>query len=514
MGDFTPKDRTQIELHGLQYEEVCAQIKVFQENIPFVKLEKPATLGDGILKFSEKAIAFYQDAYENFEGKVVKFVPASGAATRMFKSLLAYVDGCRDDAQMLEQVNEFKKGLPKFAFYETLLLETKKVFSDFETLSEARKFESLCHVLLDKEKLNYGSVPKGLVPFHSYENEIRTAFEEHFSEAKSYAEKEQQIIIHFTVDKNHLAAFKKEDRRLKEKWSARKTSLHFQTSFSFQAKSSDTIAVDMDNKPFRDAGGNLVFRPSGHGALLDNLNQIDADIVFVKNIDNVSMHQHREIEAKYKQALAGYLVTVQQEIFTLLDALTKDDLPENELDQLLAHAAFFCEDYLSIEANHFRLQEMIALLHRPIRVCGMVENTGAPGGGPFWVKNATGQMSLQIVELAQIDKQDPSQAAHIASATHFNPVDLVCGLRDFKGNKFELTQFSDPSKQFISKKSLHGKALKALELPGLWNGAMDGWNTIFVEVPLETFTPVKTVNDLLKTPHQSVRTVLLKKETP
>jgi hypothetical protein len=351
--------------------------------------------------------------------------------------------------------------------------------------------------MLGKKHLNYEGYPKGLIPFHKYTKYTRTAFEEQLFEATQYAAIDGVAHLHFTFSPKHLQLFKQTYERVKNRIT-RKTKVEVQISYSFQDPSTDTIAVDLKNKPFKNKEGNLVFRPSGHGALIKNLNEVDADIIFIKNIDNVTVEKHIDAVALQKKILAGRLLQLQHTIFGYLESIVKDQVTEEKLSEIKT----FLWKELKIKEIPQTKAGISELLNRPIRVCGVVKNTGAPGGGPFWVKNKEGQQSLQIVELSQIDISDPKQASIVEGATHFNPVDLVCGTRDFRGEKYNLTHFVDPLAYFISNKTVEGAPVKALEAPGLWNGAMAYWNTIFVEVPLLTFSPVKVVNDLLDPSHQ------------
>jgi hypothetical protein len=356
---------------------------------------------------------------------------------------------------------------------------------------------SFVALMLGKNHLNYAAFPKGLIPFHKYAKYTRTAFEEQLFEATQYAAVDGVAHLHFTFSPKHLKLFKETFEKVKKRI-VKKTKVEVRISYSFQDPSTDTIAVDLKNKPFTNKKGNLVFRPAGHGALIKNLNEVDADIIFIKNIDNVTVENHIVAVAANKKMLAGRLLQLQHKIFGYLDGIVKDQITEEKLSEMKA----FLWKELQIKDIPQTKAGIAEVLNRPIRVCGVVKNTGAPGGGPFWVKNKEGQRSLQIVELSQIDISDSKQAAIVDGATHFNPVDLVCGTRDYTGKKYNLIHFVDPSACFISDKTVEGAPIKALEAPGLWNGAMAHWNTIFVEVPLLTFTPVKNVNDLLDPSHQ------------
>ena len=351
--------------------------------------------------------------------------------------------------------------------------------------------------MLEESGLNLNETPKGLVPFHKYGENYVTAFGEQLYEAAFYAASKGIAKLHFTVSEEHVEKFKKRFAEIRENVE-NKTKVKFNVSYSFQKKETDTVAATLENKAFLDENGELVFRPSGHGALLENLNDVDADIIFIKNIDNVVSENYVETIAFQKKVLAGKLISLQQKIFGFVEKLHSKNISE----EILKEAEAFISEALFIKNIPINKEAILKILERPIRVCGVVENTGAPGGGPFLTKDKHGNESYQIVEMSQIDKNNPQQMAIAETATHFNPVDLVCGVRNYKGEKFDLLQFSDPDAGFISNKSHNGKAIKALELPGLWNGAMANWNTVFVEVPLITFNPVKTVNDLLNEVHQ------------
>jgi hypothetical protein len=436
-------------------------------------------------------------------------VPASGAASRMFKDLFEFRDSCTDknaiDFSKNEVIADFFKNIRKFAFHkdlDTLLKEQGGV----DRLIVGKEYLLVLNTLLNDEGLSYGTLPKGLLKFHYYAGNIgRTPFEEHLVEGAKYAKSENgNVAIHFTVSPEHLELFE----ALKEKVIDKYEGLYqvkYTITYSIQKLSTDTIAVNPDNTPFYDEDGTILFRPGGHGALIENLNEIDSDIIFIKNIDNVVPEKRLERTVSIKQALAGLLVETQNKIFSFCEKLVT-----NATDDLLEEALHYIEHTLCISGPFFhedavfeeKVKEVFNRLNRPLRICGMVKNVGEPGGGPFLVKDSLGFITPQVVESSQVNDADAKQVEIFNSATHFNPVDLVCGVKDYKGNKFNLKDFVDESTCFISKKSKNGKDLKALELPGLWNGAMAGWNTIFVEVSINTFSPVKTVNDLLREAHQ------------
>lgn len=468
-----------MEEHGLTPAALETQLKNFREGFPFLPVTRAASCGDGIRVLDaagiEQAAARYDRAKVSL--RVVKFVPASGAATRMFKDLFEFVREGRRTAV----VGELLANRRRFAFWP----ELRTIVGD--DADELRTVENIV-----AEGLRYGETPKGLVSFHRYGDEVRKAVEEHLVEGAQYAAAGGEVKIHFTVSPEHLTRF---EALLAEKIPGYESrfGVKYRISFSVQDPSTDTLAVNPDCTPFRRADGRLLFRPAGHGALIGNLGKIDADIVFVKNIDNVTTDARRGDTVLYKKALAGVLLALQERIFEYLMAL---EVPGAELEPIAA----FIENELCVKLpKDYGTPLLRRVLNRPIRVCGMVRNEGEPGGGPFWVAGADGLETLQIAESNQIA---PEKRKLMRSATHFNPVDLVCSFRTSKGGRFDLREFVDPATGFISRKSDGGRELLAQELPGLWNGAMARWNTVFVEVPITTFSPVKVVTDLLRPEHQ------------
>lgn len=468
-----------MEEHGLTPAALETQLKNFREGFPFLPVTRAASCGDGIRVLDaagiEQAAARYDRAKESL--RVVKFVPASGAATRMFKDLFEFVREGRRTAV----VGELLANRRRFAFWP----ELRTIVGD--DADELRTVENIV-----AEGLRYGETPKGLVSFHRYGDEVRKAVEEHLVEGAQYAAAGGEVKIHFTVSPEHLTRF---EALLAEKIPGYESrfGVKYRISFSVQDPSTDTLAVNPDCTPFRRADGRLLFRPAGHGALIGNLGKIDADIVFVKNIDNVTTDARRGDTVLYKKALAGVLLALQERIFEYLMAL---EVPGAELEPIAA----FIENELCVKLpKDYGTPLLRRVLNRPIRVCGMVRNEGEPGGGPFWVAGADGLETLRIAESNQIA---PEKRKLMRSATHFNPVDLVCSFRTSKGGRFDLREFVDPATGFISRKSDGGRELLAQELPGLWNGAMARWNTVFVEVPITTFSPVKVVTDLLRPEHQ------------
>ncbi|MDU8884916.1 DUF4301 family protein [Yeosuana sp. MJ-SS3] len=514
---FLEKDIKQIEAKGLTLEKVSNQIEVFKSGIPHVNLVSAARISQGILKFSDEENNELISVFENEKNKIsiLKFVPASGAATRMFKFLFTFLNDYNPEHESINsyinnQSNKdlyiFFVGLEKFPFYKEVMTKIHELYLNYKSLNTNVKSLLFVKTMLDENLLNYGNSPKGLLPFHEYKNNvISTAFEEHLYESALYSSTESDAKLHFTISEKYKNKFKEEFNRIENKV-AIKTGTQFDISFSYQKESTDTIAVTLDDKPFRTEDGSLLFRPSGHGALLENLNDLEADIIFIKNVDNVVVYKYKDEVAKYKKVLAGILIKLQQQIFKFLEAIENNKIDEDKIIKI----SDFLSDKLNVKISNdfkkyrekYQIEYLKEKLNRPIRVCGMVKNEGEPGGGPFWLKDENGNISLQIIESAQINTKNKKQKEILKESTHFNPVDLVCGVKDYKGNKFDLTEFVDFNAAFITKKTQSGVEIKALELPGLWNGSMANWNTIFVEVPLITFNPVKTVNDLLKAPHQ------------
>jgi len=510
---FTNKDIEQFSSTGIEVADVEQQLKRFREGFPFLPLVRAATIGDGIFKLDENTAEAYEQFFREHAGRlsVMKFVPASGAATRMFKSLFSFMDkykGSEEDYQKykndqgFQSMYNFFSKLESFAFYEDLAAAYKELYDeDIQKALDRRNFVPILDALLVRG-LKYGELPKGLLKFHRYDDgSTRTPVEEHMVEAAEYGKDRNGIAnLHFTVSPEHKDRFIELIGKVKSFYEKR-FDVSYTISFSEQKKSTDTIAVDMANEPFREPDGSILFRPAGHGALLHNLNEIKDDLIFIKNIDNVVPDRIKSETYRYKKIIAGVLLSFQQQIADYLKKLQTPDFGDHleEIDGFLRKK--LCIEFPKISGEVAR-EYYIRKLNRPIRVCGMVKNEGEPGGGPFWAKNPDGSTSLQVVESAQIDMDNEQQKNIFSQATHFNPVDLVCGVKDFRGNKFDLSKYTDPATGFISYKSKDGKDLKAIELPGLWNGSMSDWITIFVEVPIITFNPVKTVNDLLRDEHQ------------
>ncbi|WP_308991473.1 DUF4301 family protein [Mariniflexile litorale] len=511
---FTEQDIKQIENHGLTVEKVNAQMRLIKSGMIYSNLLDAATIGNGILKKDKQQ---QQDCIDAFESKrdqlsIVKFVPASGAATRMFKFLFQFLNEFDENHESIESYSEknkafseFLNGLEKLPFYDVVRAKINETIPNFNSLSLGKQCVLFVKTMLEGNRLNYSFYPKGLLPFHKYNDQVSTAFKEHLLEATLYALSNSTANLHFTISEVHKDMFENELKRVKN-YLEKEINTKFNVSFSCQNKSTDTIAITSKDELYRTEDDKLLFRPSGHGALIENLNVLDFDLIFIKNIDNIVVLEQNIEVSNYKKMLAGILLQIQTQTFKYLYKLEDEDISEDEVNNI----ELFVINRINVEIDEaykeYSLKEKRVYLHqklnRPIRVCGMVKNEGEPGGGPFWVKDGNGVVSLQIVEFAQINIENPSQKNIVDHATHFNPTDLVCAVKDYKGNKFDLTKYVDSNAAFITIKSQNGVDIKALELPGLWNGAMAYWNTIFVEIPLATFNPVKTVNDLLKPAHQ------------
>jgi hypothetical protein len=504
---FSQTDRLQIQQKGITVDVVDRQIEFFKKGIPVLHISGPATSGDGILVLSEDEQRKYSSIYEEEKPKhkILKFVPASGAATRMFKALYEYTSK-PSGAIIADDVAQVINKIQAFAFYNDLESVLHKNNLDLKSLLNSASFQDVINFILGEKGLNYGSLPKGLLKFHAYPDGGRTPFEEHLAEGALYAQNANKSVVeHFTVSPEHLQAFSKLANLVKSKYE-KVFGVSYHISFSVQKPSTDTIAVDGRNNPFRNADGSLIFRPGGHGALLDNLNDLEADIIFLKNIDNVVPDKLKEPTVTYKKVLAGLLLDIQRVVFEYLTKLENSEIKNDSYKEIVSfietHLGFKFSPAFLLARPEEQKDLLVSILNRPIRVCGMVRNTGEPGGGPFWVADAEGALSLQILESSQFNLEMEKHRQAFKNATHFNPVDLVVSIQDYKGKKFDLKQFSDPDTGFISLKSKDGKELKALELPGLWNGAMARWNTVFVEIPISTFNPVKSINDLLRPEHQ------------
>ena len=502
-------DKALLRRKGISEEKLQQQLECFKKGFPYLKLHAAASIDNGILRPTPEEEAACLKAWQEYTAdaahRVVKFVPASGAASRMFKDMFAFADADYDTPQT-DFEKHFFDHLHEAAFFEALDKACLHLYGkNIDSLLAEGAYKPIVQAMLKPEGLNYGALPKGLLLFHKYDAGARTPMEEHLVEGALYARQQNgDVHIHFTVSPEHRPLF---SALIDEKKAAYEKAFdaHYHVDLSEQKASTDTVAANADNTPFRNADGSLLFRPGGHGALIENLNDIDADVIFVKNIDNVVPDRLKDDTVRYKQLIAGVLVQLQAQVFAYLKKLESGKYTMADLREMLQ----FVQKKLFTKNPETKLLEDTELaiylekkLNRPIRVCGMVRNVGEPGGGPFLAYNADGTFSLQILESSQIDMSDPEKKAMFEQGTHFNPVDLVCAVKDFKGRPFDLPKYVDPQTGFISHKSKDGKELKALELPGLWNGAMSNWNAVFVEVPLSTFNRVKTVNDLYRPQHQ------------
>lgn len=504
---MTQQDLQQISQRGMTEEQVNQQLENIKNGFPFLELQAAANTEHGIMVADELQKKHYVELWNQYKQgnhRIVKFVPASGAASRMFKDLYAFLHASYD-VPTTDFEKEFFGNIKKFAFSEELTEKCEENEGQKMTKLMAQgKYKKVVENLVEPKGLNYGQLPKGLLLFHYYEDDARTPMEEHLVEAALYTSCHGEAYIHFTVSHQHLDLFKKRVAEVVNRFSKR-YKVQYHISFSEQKPSTDTIATNMDNTPFRNEDGSLLFRPGGHGALIQNLNDIEADVIFIKNIDNVVPDRLKTDTVTNKQLLGGILIEVQEQCFHYLNMLEKGKYTHDQLEDAIR----FVQRDLTCRNPRLKYMEdeelipyLKAKLNRPLRVCGVVRNVGEPGGGPFIVIGKDKATSPQILESSQIDKSNKEYVRMFEHSTHFNPVDLVCAVKDSKGQPFNLPDYVDPETGFVSYKSKDGKELKALELPGLWNGAMSNWNTVFVEVPLTTFNPVKTVNDLLREQHQ------------
>ena len=513
--NYSPADVEHIESLGLSLTQVDKQLEHYKSPPGCVDLKASATIGNGIVELSNSElnglICYYEEQKTSL--RVVKFTPASGAASRMFNMLHQFLtdyDPQKESINSYINKNKITKlflffvTIEKLPFHDDAVAKMRATVLDYDLLTLDQKRLLFAKTVLEESYLNYSNIPKGLLPFHKYKNHVSTAFEEHLFEAAKYASVNGKAFLHFTITKTHLNQFESELKSIQELVES-KTKTKFEITFSNQESNTDVLAVDLKNKPFR-LKGKLLFRPSGHGALIKNLNQIDSDIIFVKNIDNVVVNKYLDEIASYKKALAGMLLKMQNQAFSYAKTLESKDVSKDQIGEIVSFLTQNLNIVISSQfekyANKHKIEYLKSKINRPIRVCGMVKNESEPGGGPFWVKHDNGEISLQIVEASQVDEKLKNQQSIMTNATHFNPVDIVCGVKNHKGVAYDLEQFIDSNTYFVTTKTKHGQKLKTLERPGLWNGSMADWNTIFVEVPIVTFNPVKTVNDLLKFTHQ------------
>ncbi|MBF0433263.1 MAG: DUF4301 family protein [Fibrobacteria bacterium] len=521
---LSQNDIDHIKAHGLTKAAVLHQIRIFEKGIKYVQLARPCLIDDGIVPLADDDLLPLAEAFQPAidEGRVMKFVPASGAATRMFQLLQSLNNVYNNiDRRMLNSEDpqidqnlkwfrDFIYEIHDFAFFEELQEALKQKEIDIQDLLDKGQYKEILRTILDPDGLNYPSIPKALIKFHSYGREFRTAFEEHLVESIEYTKDTSGICrLHFTVNQKYLKAFEAVTQKLIRNYEA--SGITFDIGLSIQKTSTDTILFELDNTVFHNEKGDLVFNPGGHGSLLENLNNLNGDIIFLKNIDNIAHGRLQSRITLYYKALGGMLIKLQQQCFTFLEILVPfiegEGNPNGIQAAKISEIEQFCRTKLGIILPEVSdIKEKITLLwnmlNRPIRVCGMIKNEGHPGGFPFWVKNKDNTISGQIVETNQVNPYMPDQHDIFNASTHFNPVNIVCGVRDFRGKKFDLKKFVDPDTCFISVKTKHGKPIQILEHPGLWNGSMADWITVFAEVPSETFSPVKQVMDLRKPNHQ------------
>ena len=513
---FTEKDIQQIENKGITLKQVEAQVSRIKNGMSYSNLISAATIGNGIKSYTASETEHLIKRFEEKQNQlnIVKFVPASGAATRMFKFLFQFLNNFNPEKDTIDSYAErqndklirtFISGLEKFPFYEEVLLKAKTINPNFDNLSESEAYYELVKTILNEDGLNYSFLPKGLLPFHKYPLGANTPFQEHLIESTLYASSNGKANLHFTVSEKHLSYFDAELEKVKD-YVEKETNTVFNVSYSCQNEATETLALTTSNEVFRNEDSSILFRPAGHGALLENLNDLNNDLIFIKNVDNIVVLELNKKVSNYKKLIAGVLLEAQEQAFIYLRELDNKAIEESKLLEIASFLSSKMNVVISDAFDDFTQPEKRVYLkdklNRPIRVCGMVKNEGEPGGGPFWVKDEDGNTSLQIVEFAQIDIDNSAQADIVKNATHFNPTDLVCGVKNYKGEKFDLMNYVDSEAAFITMKTQNGIDIQVLELPGLWNGSMAYWNSIFVEIPLETFNPVKTVNDLLKPVHQ------------
>jgi len=494
--NLAKSDIEYIEGKGLNIDYLEKQIQNLKKGTQYLDIVRPASHNNGVWDLSEKQKKAILDNYDKLikAKRMVKFVPASGAATRMFKNLYTYLD----NGVLTSYIQNFINSIQSFAFYDELATVISFANYDIATLLAEQKYQLIISFLLEEKGLNYGNLPKGLLSFHKYRGKILTPIDEHLAEGEAYLGDSSRLV--FTISEPYTSLFKE-----KIESGIAQVSKTFDYTLCYQKSSTDTLAVDLNFEIVRDDQGQLLMRPGGHGSLISNLNEIDADAIFIKNIDNVVSRAFLKNNVQYKKILAGILFTYQEQIFAYQKSLEQDILKESLLEDIYL---FLSNNLGTVNLQWKQLSKKEKLIYlrkkmnRPLRVCGMVKNTGEPGGGPFWVANKENEESLQIVESSQIDLENPQYSTVFKQSSYFNPVDLVCSVKNYKGEKYNLEQFVDEKTYFISRKSYRGKDILALEHPGLWNGGMSDWNTVFVAVPLETFAPVKMINDLLKKEHQ------------
>lgn len=505
--DLTALDLEVLNKKGISKEKLEEELTMIKEGFPYLKIESAATPGHGISVLTPEMEKKSEDIWEEYlkaGGKVLKMVPASGAASRMFKDLFAFING-KDDKPKSDFMKKFFDEIENYAFFDHLNCKCLQLYGkSIDSLIKEKRFKDVVKALITPEGLNYGQLPKALLSFHKVMGSARTALEEHLAEGARYAAgKDGKVRVHFTVSEDHLPLvymkFEEAKGKLEHEYG-----VEYDLSTSVQKPSTDTVAANLDGTPYKEKD-TLFFRPGGHGALIENLNDLDADVIFIKNIDNVVPDTKKEDTIKYKKIIGGILVGVKQKADEYCRKLASGKVTEKEVEEMLdfVHKVLCISHDGTAEMSHDdKVAFLLKKLNRPFRVCGMVKNEGEPGGGPFLAYNPDGTVSPQILESTQIDPDNKHAQEMLKKATHFNPVDLVVCTKDWQGKKFNLPEYVDKATGFISIKSREGVEIKALELPGLWNGAMSDWNTLLVEVPVSTFNPVKTVNDLLRVAHQ------------
>jgi hypothetical protein len=494
---FSDTDEKDLAAREMTPAELINVIYRFTHQTATIELDRPCIPQDGIVQLAPSSALELSEKF-NKESKsktMIKFVPASGAATRMFSHLFQF-----DPLKVTPLIEELVLNFDLFPFYHQLKEKLSEHSLNLEKLIAESEWNTIINFILYSPGLDFARYPKGLVPFHRYNNgNVRTAFEEHMHEAVDYGrEADGTCRIHFTLAPHQIELVM---QFLQEK-TATFPYEKFILNQSIQKSNTDTPAIDRNNNPVRDKEGHIIFRPAGHGALIHNLQELDEDIIFIKNIDNVTTEDQKHESIFYKKVLAGMLMELKNQADDFLEAIEQNDHSVIE-DALIFIKRWFQPTLPSLSNEENVIHYIRLQLDRPMRVCGMVKNEGEPGGGPFWVRMSDGFVSKQIVEKSQVDHHNLQQMKVLSSSTHFNPVDVVCTIKNRHGKKYNLNEYIDHSTGFISEKFIEGNVIKALELPGLWNGSMALWNTVFVEVPMSTFNPVKTVNDLLRPGHQT-----------
>jgi ribosomal protein S18 len=497
---FTQNDLRRIKKLGLTPRDVEKQMDLYRHGSNYLDLNRPCAINDGILSIQKAEMDELIKLYEREAGKfrLLKFVPASGAASRMFAEWFSALE--KDGFASPALNKSFLRNLKKYPFY-SLIKKNKRA----SQLIEKKNIKGLLDYILSANGLNFGWLPKALIPFHQYRaGDARTPLEEHLFEAVQYVRSAGDVChLHFTISQEHKKDVAKKIKTVKSKYE-NFCRIKYIISSSVQSPSTNMLAVDENNLPLRDAEGNLIFRPGGHGSLLTNLQNLDADFIFIKNIDNIVPEKLLRKTLPYKKMLGGLALKIQQKIFATLRQMENDEIDSKQIDEIKNYCSrinIIFPRSITRQSLKQQKQNIFSSLNRPLRVCAIVRNEGEPGGAPFWVDERDGNQTLQIVESGHVDKSSPKQMAVWSAAQYFNPVDLVCCMKNYRGEKFNLDSYVNRDAYLITMKNEKGRSLKALESPGLWNGGMAYWNTIFVELPIIVFNPVKTVNDLLRPEH-------------